>query len=118
MNENIKNRIKQINTENYIWIIYLGIIFLSFYSNDLEKDYFLNKNIISKENYRKINIIIFTILVLVYTYFEKETSTSLNHKNKYTNLSFIGTTAVLISGIIFLYIAITDKDLEEEIAFN
>lgn len=120
MNQNIKNRIQQIETENYIWIIYIGIILLSFQSNYYEKDYFINHNQNSKNIYRNINIIIFIALVIVYTYFEKESISSINsnQKSKYTNLAFIGTTAVLLSGIIFLYIAIDDKDIEEEIAFN
>jgi len=120
MNQNIEKRIKQINIEDNIWILYIGIILLSFLSNYYEKDYFLKKNLKSKEIYRKMNILIFTTLLIVYAYFEKESLSSLNstQKNKYTDLTFIGTTAVLISGLIFLYIAIVDTDLEEEIAFN
>lgn len=116
----IEKRLKQINNENIIWIIYIGIIILSFYSNSLETDYFLNKNNTSKDKYRKINIIIFTTLVLVYSYFEKESVESLNsiNKTKYDNLSFIASTLILISGIIFLYIAIDDNNLDTEIAFN
>ena len=58
MNDEIITRLKEIKIEEYIWIIYLGIIILSFYSNNLEKDYFLNKNEKSKEKYRDIMIII------------------------------------------------------------
>ena len=36
---NIDERLKRIEIENFIWVIYLFIIFLSFYSNYLEKDY-------------------------------------------------------------------------------
>ena len=124
MNDQIKKRLEQIKIENNIWVIYLIIIALSYYSNNLEKDYFINKNEESKNNYRKINILIFTILVIVYLYFEKESLDSIKEKNKTENqkrlgtLSFVGSTAVLISGLIFLYIAISDTNLEEEIAFN
>lgn len=124
MNENIKKRLKQINTENNIWIIYLFIIGFSFYANKLEKDYFLTKNEKSKENYRKINAIIFIILIIVYSYFEKDALDSFQNKNKsttqqyYDTLILIATSAVLLSGIIFLYIIIKDDNLDEEIAFN
>jgi amino acid transporter len=124
MNEKIQKRIKQINIENNIWIIYLFIIILSYYANYKEKDFFLNNNQESKEIYRKINAFIFSILIIVYSYFEIDAITSLKESpkntqnNNYDILSFIATTAVLISGIIFLYIIINDKDLEEEIAFN
>ena len=124
MNEKIQKRIKQIKIENNIWIIYLFIIILSYYANYKEKDFFLNNNQESKETYRKINALIFSILIIVYSYFEIDAITSLKNSqktaqnNNYDILSFIATTAVLMSGIIFLYIIINDKDLEEEIAFN
>ena len=121
---NTEKRINQINIENKIWIIYLILIGFSFYANNLEKDYFLNKNENSKEQYRKINTIIFIILILVYSYFEKNALTSFNNKNKskkeqeYDTLILTATTMVLISGFIFLYIILEDKDLMEEIAFS
>ena len=125
MNNNIEKRLKQINIENNIWIIYLIIIGLSFYSNKLEKDYFINKNNISKETYRKINTIIFIVLILVYSYFEEDAIESFfNNQNKtskqkkYDSLILIASTAILISGFIFLYIILDDKNLDTEIAFN
>ena len=124
MNENINKRLEQIQIENYIWIIYLFIIGFSFYANSLEKDYFLTKNEKSNETYRKINSTIFIILILVYSYFEKDSIASFQNQNKsqkqktLDTLSLIATTAVLISGFIFLYIILEDTDLQEEIAFN
>lgn len=125
MNNNIEKRIKQINIENNIWLIYLIIIGLSFYSNKLEKDYFINKNIISKETYRKINTIIFIVLILVYSYFEEDAINSFfKNQNKtskqkqYDTLILIASTTILISGFIFLYIILDDKNLDTEIAFN
>ena len=121
---NIENRLKEISIENNIWVIYLIIIFASFYANKLEKDYFLNNNQKSKETYRKINIIIFIILIFVYSYFEKESITSYLNKNKskkeqeYDTLILIASTLVLISGIIYLYILLEDNDITEEIAFS
>ncbi len=125
MNNNIEKRLKQINIENNIWLIYLIIIGLSFYSNKLEKDYFINKNIISKETYRKINTIIFIVLILVYSYFEEDAINSFfKNQNKtskqkeYDTLILIASTTILISGFIFLYIILDDKNLDAEIAFN
>ena len=31
------DKLKDIKTENYIWLIYIGIIILSFYANSKEK---------------------------------------------------------------------------------
>lgn len=124
MNQKNQERLQQIEIENKIWIIYLIIIGLSYYSNYYEKNYFEKNNKESKEKYRKINILIFTMLALIYAYFEKESINSFLQKEKsetarkFDNLSLIATTAVLISGLIFLYIAVSDTNLEEEIAFN
>lgn len=117
-------RIKKIEIENNIWIIYLGIIFICFLANSYEKDYFLTQNQNSKNTYRKLNILVFSILIIVYSYFENDSIKSFKNKNKsikqykYDTLSLIATTLVLISGIIFLYILIVDEDLLEEITFN
>lgn len=119
-----EERIKQINIENNIWIIYLIIIGLSYYANYYEKLFFESNNPRYKNKYRKINGLVFTILIIIYSYFENDAINSYkNNKTKYKNtflskLILIATTLVLISGIIFLYVIIKDNDLEEEIAFN
>ena len=123
---NIKNKLKEIKIENFIWIIYIGIIILSFYSNNLEKNYFLYNDIDSKNKYRKIMILIFTILIFVYLYFFKDSYDSLkslkysdsSKKKRLNELSFLASTLILISGIIFLYIAYNDQDIDVELAFN
>ena len=120
----MEERIKKIDIENNIWILYIGIIFISFVANYYEKDYFLNNNLISKEKYRKLNILVFIILIFVYSYFENDAIKSFFNKHKskkqyrYDNLTLLATTLVLISGFVFLYVLIEDKDLLEEIAFN
>ena len=118
--------LKKIEIENYIWILYLVIIGLSFFANSLEKDFIINNDIKSKDNYRITNIIIFSIVLLVYFYFTYENYKDLKSLNcgdsykkiKLTNLEFIGSFLVLISGIIFLYCVYEDTDIETEIAFN
>ena len=125
MNSEIEDRLKEIKIENFIWLIYLGIIGLSYYSNYLEKDYFVNNNIKSKEKYREILIVIFSILLVVYIYFFYDSYSSLKDLEKYSKekqtkiiLSFLGSTFILLSGIIFLYLAYIDNDLDVELAFN
>jgi amino acid transporter len=126
LSKDIKDRLKEIDIEEIIWIIYIGIIILSFYSNKLEKDYFINKNDNAKEKYRNILIIIFLILIFVYGYFlndsfdsVKKLSNSDTKKRKLlTFSSYIGSLLIFISGLIFLLIAIFDEDIDVEIAFN
>lgn len=125
-NEEINEKLKEINIENYIWIIYVGIIFMSWYSNSLEKKYYVNKDINCKRKYRHVMIVIFTILLIVYIYFlinsynslkKMKTNTSEKNKNMLF-LSFIASLLITISGAIFLYVTIIDNDLEVELAFN
>lgn len=124
--EEISDKLKQIKIEDYIWIIYIGIIALSYYSNSLEKKYFLFNDLKAKEKYRETLIIIFIILLIVYFYFFKDSlddvlnlkETDSDEKIRLTYLSFIGSSLILISGIIFLYIAFKDKDINVELAFN
>ena len=125
MNSKIEDRLKEIKIENFIWLIYLGIIGLSYYSNYLEKDYFINNNIRSKEKYREILIIIFSVLLIVYIYFFYDSYSSLKDIEKYSKekqkkilLSSLGSFLILVSGIIFLYLAYVDNDLDVELAFN
>ncbi len=123
---NKKELLRSINIENFIWIVYIIIIFLCLYSNVLEKKYIIQNDLDSKEKYRKLNIFIFSVALIVYTYFfidGYKTITSFNifdskKKKDLNRLSFLSSTLVLISGIIFLYIATTDKDLDVELAFN
>ena len=125
-NNELSEKLKQLKIEDFIWLIYLGIIFLSWYSNSLERKYFVTGDAISKEKYREIIIFIFSILVVVYLYFLKDSIDSINNlkpwnsqkKKDLTYLSFIASLLIAISGIIFLYIALEDKDINVELAFN
>lgn len=124
--ESLYKKLSEIKTEDYIWIIYIGIIFLSWYANSLERDFFINKEEKSKNKYRHIIILIFSILVIVYFYFFKDSWDSFKNIDKIDNqktkdlitLSFIASSLILISGIIFLYIAFKDKNIDIELAFN
>jgi len=124
--EELNNKLKQLKIEDFIWFIYIGIIFLSWYSNNLERKYFIYNDNISKEKYRKIIILIFSILIVVYLYFLKDSYEDLKNLKPYDNdkkkelitLSFIASLLIAISGVIFLYIAIQDEDLNVELAFN
>ena len=126
MNYDIENKLKQIKIEDFIWIIYIGIIILSWYSNYLEKKYYIYNDLDSKQKYRYILILIFTVLLIVYYYFLKSAyddyknlkPTDSDKKKNLVTLSLLGSLFIFISGIIYLYIAYTDQDLNVEIAFN
>ena len=115
-----------IEIENFVWIIYIGIIILSFYANEKEKKFILYDDEKSKKEYQNLMILIFSILLIIYYYFAKESYIDIKELNNsdtekkkiLTYASFIGSLLILISGIIFLGIAITDDNIDTEIAFN
>lgn len=120
------DKLKDIKNENNIWFIYIGIIVLSWYANSKEKDFILHDNETSRKEYQNIMIVIFSVLVIVYYYFAKDSledfnklkETDTTKKKKLTYISLIGSILILISGILFLGIAITDDEIDTEIAFN
>lgn len=125
-NEKLNERLKTLKIEDFIWVIYIGIILASWYSNTLERKYLLTNDKNSKEKYRKIMLIIFSILIICYLYFLNDSYKDIkdinestpNKTKKLIYLSFIGSLLVAISGVIFLYIIIQDQNLDVEIAFN
>ena len=126
MDDELIKKLEQLKIEDYIWVIYIGLIIMSWYSNNLERKYFIYNDETSKEKYRKIIIAIFTIAIFVYLYYLKDSYDDLvnlklndtDEKKKLVFLSFIGSLLIAISGFIFLYIAIRDEDLNVELAFN
>jgi len=124
--EKIKEKLKEIKIEDYIWLVYVGIIFLSWYSNSLERKMYVETDMVSGKKYQSIMILIFSVLLIVYSYFFygswkdlKDLKPSDSDKEKLlVYLSFIASTLILISGIIFLYVAINNDNNDVELAFN
>ncbi len=126
MNRGVENKLKQLLAEDKIWLIYIGIIFLSWFANSLERKYFVFNDEISKEKYRKVMIFIFSVLIIVYFYFLKSSlndiknikPTDSERKKTLVYLSFFGSFFILVSGLIFLFIALVYDDLSVELALN
>lgn len=125
MEEKIE-KLHDIKVENFVWIIYIIIIGLSYYANSKEVKYLLNNDEKSKKDYQNLMILIFSILLIVYVYFTKDSyddikklkSSDSYKKKTLIYASFSGSLLILISGIIFLWIAIVDDEIDTEIAFN
>ena len=124
--EHLNEKLRQLKIEDYIWIVYVGIIVLSWYSNYLERRYYIYNEKISKEKYQHIMIFIFFILLFVYAYFLKGAFDDLKNlkdsdskkKKELITLSFVASLLIAISGVIFFYISINNQDLDVELAFN
>lgn len=120
------DRLKDIQIENLVWVIYIGIIVLSWYANSKEKQFILFQDEKSRKEYQNLLILIFTILIFIYFYFTKDSYEDLQSLQKgetskkkiLTYASFTGSVLILISGFIFLGIAILDDNIDTEIAFN
>ena len=120
------DKLNDIHTENIVWFIYIGIIVLSYYANSKEVKYLLFDDQNSKRDYRNLMILIFCILIIIYFHFTKNSYDDYidlkdSPNDRIRNLhftSFIASTLVLISGVIFLYIVIVDENIDVEIAFN
>ena len=125
MDDKLK-KLKEIKVENVIWIIYIGIIILSWYANSKEKKYLLYDDLLSRKEYQNLLVIIFTILLVIYYYFAKSsyddmmnlTAFDSSKKQMLTRFSFLGSFLILISGTIFLILAILDDEIDIELAFN
>ena len=125
MNDRL-DKLKDIEIENKIWIIYIGIIILSWYANSKEKTFLLYNDEKTKKEYQNLLILIFSILVIIYYYIAKDSYDKLININEFDSdkkkhllyLSFIASFLILISGIIFLNIAIQDDQIDVELAFN
>ena len=121
----LEDKLKQIKIEDFIWIVYIGIIFLSFYANSLEAKFYLNMDEEAKNKYQKIMIGIFSVLIIVYGYFLKSSMDDLKNLNNCSDKkrmllisAFIASLLIFVSGIIYLSIALVDNDLDVELAFN
>lgn len=124
--EELTEKLRELKIEDFVWLIYIGIIFFSWIANSFERKYFIFNDEESREKYRTIMMIIFIILIIIYFYFLKKSiedlrelkPTDTDKKKLLTFLSFLASLLIAISGIIILFIIISDEFVEVEIAFN
>ena len=123
MNE---ERLKKLEIEEVIWLVLIIIILLSFIANVFERDYLIYQNEESKKRYRELMIIIFGGALITYSYYFIDSIKDLQKigfndskkKKEVVYLSFISSLFIVLAGIILLYIAYTDYDIDTELAFN
>lgn len=126
MIDELEERIRAIRQENFVWIIYLVVIGISYYANKLEIDYFKTNNEESAKWYRYLEILVFSIVTIIYLYLTIKdymevmslSDDDSYNKKKYAYLSLISDVAVLFAAGILLYIAIDDRNIEAEIFFD
>ena len=97
---------------------------MGYYANNREIDYFVNRNESSKKDYYYIMIFIFIIVVIIsgyYFYHSYEKVIMIKDRvyskeKEYAYLDLIANGSALIAGLIYLYIAITDTNIDAEIS--
>ncbi len=125
MNKELVDRLKKLEIEEVIWLILIGIIALSFYANEVERDYLIYQNEESKKEYQCLLVLIFGIALCTYLYYFLDSIKDIanidsyrDEKKKYVYLSFFSSLFIVLAGIILLYIALSDEEIETELAFN
>ena len=67
--EEIKEKLKELNIEDMIWLTYLFISTFAIISNYYERNYIKEKNKNSYQKYKTINYNILLISLIIYLYF-------------------------------------------------
>lgn len=122
MNTSILGKIKDTENEDIIWIIYFFVIIANLYSNYLQRDYIKNKNIKSRNLFRKINLYVLIIAFFIYLYFVYTSYQSVKNLRKdasekkvfLTHLTLISAIIFLIAGALNIFIqnnSVTDDEI-------
>lgn len=123
MNNEIEERLKQIDIEDLFLGLFIILIIVSYVANNYEKSYFINGLDEDKKKYYYLQIFVFSIVVLVNIYYvfisynevESLKYQEYSNRKKYANLNLIASLFALVAGLIILYISITDTEIDAEI---
>lgn len=126
MNAETMDRLKKLDIEEMLWIVLIGLILLSFYANQKEREYLIDGNDESKEKYRGLILFIFVVALGTYFYYFCDSirelwgldSSSSEEEVWYAKLSFVSSLLIFVAGIILVYIAYFDDKLLSELALN
>ena len=126
MDKELLERLKKLDIESIIWLILISIIILSFYANEIERNYLISKQESNRVKYRNLQTFIFIVAFLIYLYYAIDgyrdilalTPQDSREKVDNTYLAFISSILILLAGGILIYISLRDKDIEIELALN
>ncbi len=117
-NANDSETLKEINIEDYIWIIYVFLAIFAIISNYYEKEYVKKHKKKDEKTFRNINTFIFAITLIIYIYFVTVNYKHIKKLDKnasfkdilISNAGFIASILFLIAGAISLIISIFGSD--------
>ncbi|MCI8393976.1 MAG: hypothetical protein HFH86_00640 [Bacilli bacterium] len=119
---NLSQILQELETEDFIWIVYSFIVLGAIISNVLERDWIIKHEDKSRKEFRFINITIFFVSFLIYLYFVylnykhiKETRNNVSLKQLFLQeANFVAACLFLIGGIIYLFTEIFSTTIDTE----
>jgi len=117
---NLSQALQELETEDFIWIIYSFIVLGAIVSNVLERDWVLKHHKKSYQIFHWINITIFFVSFLIYFYFVwlnykhlKETKHYQSIKELFLNeANFVAACLFLVGGFIYLFTEISSSSID------
>ena len=117
---NLSQILQELETEDFIWIVYSFIVLGAIISNVLERDWIIKHEDKSRKEFRFITI--FFVSFLIYLYFVylnykhiKETRNNVSLKQLFLQeANFVAACLFLIGGIIYLFTEIFSTTIDTE----
>lgn len=108
---NLSQALQELETEDFIWIVYSFIVIGALVSNVLERDWVTKHHSTSYRSFHFINTTIFFVSFLIYFYFVwlnykhlKETRNYSSMKELFLNeANFVAACLFLVGGLIYLF---------------
>jgi len=105
MNNNLEEKLKNIDEEDFIWFIFIILFILKMYSNKVEREYRINKDENCRKRYHEINEFTYIVAIAIAIYYIYKNWNTDNRK-----VSIITNVLSIIGLLIFAYIEITSND--------
>ena len=111
--KDISENLKELEIEDFIWIISLFSACFALLSNKLEKDYLYTHNLFKEKEYKTINITLLVIAFFIYLYFmmlnykriKRNTHQSFKQM-RINNANFLAATLIVLATIIYIMTSI------------
>ena len=111
--KDISENLKELEIEDFIWIISLFSACFALLSNKLEKDYLYTHNLSKEKEYKTINITLLVIAFFIYLYFmmlnykriKRKTHESFRQM-RINNANFLAATLIVLATIIYIMTSI------------
>lgn len=111
--KDISENLKELEIEDFIWVISLFSACFALLSNKLEKDYLYTHNLSKEKEYKTINITLLVISFFIYLYFmmlnykriKRNTHQSFKQM-RINNANFLAATLIVLATIIYIMTSI------------